>query len=153
MTSRELEILNTIYRLGGQCSMRKITKETCLSSDYASLISKELLKQKLLKKTANNVFILTTSGRSLLERSRNGLEGGKNPTLIEVSRSFESKVKLPSFEPEINFINREFISEQPRLIEHNLGKGQITEMADAQSIQKSLKRLTFVDRKRSKITG
>ena len=143
MTSRELEILNTIYRLGGQCSMRKITKETCLSPDYASLISKELLKQKLLKKTANNVFILTTSGRSLLERSRDGLEGGKTPTLIEVSRSFESKVKLPSFEPEINFINREFIPKQPRLIEHNLGKGQITEMADAQSIQKSLKRLTL----------
>ncbi|MCX6813529.1 MAG: hypothetical protein NTV77_03590 [Candidatus Azambacteria bacterium] len=153
MTSRELEILNTIYRLGGQCSMRKITKETCLSPDYASLISKELLKQKLLKKTANNVFILTTIGRSLLERSRDGSEGGKTPTLIEVSRSFENKVKLPSFEPEINFINREFIPDQPRLIEHNLGKDQITEMADAQSIQKSLKRLTFVDRKRSKMTG
>ncbi len=142
MTSRELEILNTIYRLGGQCSGRKISKEAGLSPDYTFLISKGLLNQKLIKKTANNVFILTTSGRSLLERSRNDPEMKKIPTLIEVSRSFGSKVEPPFFKPEISFIKREFMSEQPHLTEHNLGKGQITEVADAQLIQKSLKRLT-----------
>ncbi len=152
MTSRESEILNIIYRSGGQCSIRKISKEMSLSSDYTFLISKGLLTQKLVKRTANNLFILTISGRSLLERSRDGSEK-KTPTLIEVSRSFGSEVEPPSFDPEIHFISREFMSEQPCLIEYNLGKGQITEKADAQSIQKSLKRLTFVSRKRSKITG
>lgn len=153
MTSRELEILNIIYRLGGRCSGRKISKEAGLSPDYTFLISKGLLNQKLIKRTTNNVFILTISGRSLLERSRDASEGKKKiPTLIEVSRSFGSEVELPSSEPEINFINREFMSEQPRLItDHNLGKGQITEKADAQSIQKSLKRLIFVNHKRSKL--
>ena len=87
-----------------------------------------------------------------MERSRDGSER-KIPTLIEVSRSFGKEVEPPSFEPEIHFISKEFMSEQPYLTEHNLGKGQITEKADAQSIQKSLKRLTFVSRKRSKITG
>ena len=152
MTSRESEILNIIYRLGGRCSGRKISKEAGLSPDYTFLISKGLLNWKLIKKTANNVFILTNSGRSLLERSRDGSER-KIPTLIEVSRSFGKEVEPPSFEPEIHFISKEFMSEQPYLTEHNLGKGQITEKADAQSIQKSLKRLTFVSRKRSKITG
>ena len=147
MTSRELEILNIIYRLGGQCSGQKISKEASLSLDYTFLISKGLLNRKLINKTANNVFILTTSGRSLLEHSRDGSER-KTPTLIEVSRSFGNEVETLSSEPEINFINREFMSEQPHLIEHNLGKEQSTEVADAQSIQKSIKRLTFVNRKR-----
>ena len=127
--------------------MRFISKETGLSSDYASLISRELLNQKLVKRTANNVFILTASGRSLLERSRDSSER-KTPTLIEVSRSFGNEADPSSFEPEIHFISREFISEQPYLTEHNLGKGQITEVADARLIQKSIKRLTFVNRKR-----
>ena len=132
--------------------MRTISKETGLSSDYASLISGELLNKKLIRRTANNVFILTNSGRSLLERSRDGSER-KIPTLIEASRSFGGEIELPSFEPEINFINREFIPEQPRLIEHNLGKCPTTEVTNARSIQKSLKRFTFVNRlnrKRSK---
>lgn len=151
MTSRESEILNSIYLLGGRCSMRTISKETGLSSDYTSLVSGELLNKKLIRRTANNVFILTNSGRSLLEHARDGSERNI-PILIEVSRSFVSEVEPPSFGPEIHFVNKEFMSEQPCLTEHNLGKRQITEMADAQSIQKSLKRLTFVNRKRSKIT-
>ncbi len=152
MTSRESEILNIIYRSGSQCSMRKISKETGLSSDYAFLIAEGLLNQKLIKRTANDVFILTGSGRLLLGRLRDGSGRKKTPTLIEVSRSFGSEVEPPFFEPEIHFISREFMSEQPYLIENNLGKGQITEKADARSIQKSLRRLTFVNRKRSKIT-
>jgi len=142
MTSRESEILNIIYQSGGQCSMRKISKETGLSPDYAFLVAKDLLKQKLIKKIANDVFILTSSGRLLLGRLRDSLER-KIPTLIKVFRSFDTEVEPPPFEPEIHFISREFMSEQPYLTEHNLGKGQITEMADAQSIQKSIKRLTI----------
>ncbi len=148
MTSRELEILNIIYRLGGQCSMRIISKEAGLSSDYAFLISKGLLNQKLIKKIANNVFILTVSGRSLLERRDSSEEKKKTPTLIEVSRSFGNEVELPSFEPEIRFINKGFAVGESALTEHNLNKGPITEVADARSIQKSIKRLTFVNRKR-----
>ncbi len=151
MTSRELEILNIIYQVGGQCSTRKISKEMNLSPDYAFLISKGLLKQKLIKKTANNVFILTINGRSLLERSSGGSEEKKTPTLVEVSRSFDSKNDPPSLDPEIHFINRELTPDQLYPIEHNLDKNQNTEVADARSIQKSIKRLTFVNHKRSKL--
>lgn len=160
MTSRELETLNIIYRLGGQCSTQMVSKETGLSSDYTFLISQELLNQKLIKKTANNIFILTASGRSLLGRSRDALEGKKKtPTLIEVSRSFGSGVKPASFEPEISFINPEAIPSgcygagkgfavgESALVEHNLSKSQVAEKADAQSIQKSIKRLIFAGRK------
>lgn len=125
--------------------MRKISKEMGLSSDYTFLISKGLLDQKLIKKTANNVFILTASGRSLIERSRNGSERKRTPILIEVSRSFGSEVEPPVFEPEIHFISRDFVSVGPQLIGHNLNKGQITEVVDAKSIQRSIQQLTFVD--------
>lgn len=147
MTSRELEILNTIYRLGGSGSLRMISKEMGLSSDYTFLISRELLTQKLVKKAAGNAFILTNSGRSLLESSRGGSGGKNTPTLIEVSHSFGSEVEPPTFPPEIRFIKKEFMSEEPYLTEHNLDQGQITEVADARSIQKNIKRLTLANRK------
>lgn len=123
MTSRELEILNIIYRLGGRCSMRLISKETGLSSDYAFLITKKLLDQKLIKKIANNVFILTANGRSFLEHKIHFI----NPEAI------------PSG---CHGAGREFMAGEPRFTEHNLGKGPTTEVADARSIQKILKRLT-----------
>ena len=133
--------------------MRKINKETGLSSDYAFLIAKGLLKQGLIKKIANDVFILTNSGRLLLGRLGDNSEKEKTLTLTEVSRSFGSEVDPHTFPPEIHFISRESMFEQPYLTEHNLSRGQITEVADAQSIQKSLKRLTFVNRKRSKFNN
>jgi predicted transcriptional regulator len=157
MTPRELEILHTIYRLGGQCSIRKMSKEVSLSSDYTFLISTGLLKQKLIKKIANNVFILTASGMSFLEHLRNGSQEKKTPILIEVSRSFDSGVEVPSFDPEIHFINPEAIPSgcygagKELIVEHNLGRDPITQVADARSIQKSIKRLTFVNRKGPKM--
>jgi len=123
-----------------------------LSPDYIFLISKGLLNQKLIKKVANNVFILTAIGRSLLECSKDGLKRKKTITLIEVSRSFGNEVESPSFKPEISFINPETISSgccrASKEFEHNLNRGLITEVVSAQSIQKSIKRLTFVNRKR-----
>lgn len=147
MTSRELEILNIIHRLGGQCSLRVISKEMGLSSDYAYLISKGLLNQKLIKKIANNILLLTLRGRSLLERSRDDLEKKrKTPILIEVSRSFGKEVETtPSFKPEISFINKGFAVGEPVLTEHNLGAAVVIEVANARLIQKSVKRLTFVN--------
>lgn len=141
MTSRELEILDIIYQIGGQCSLRLISKETGLSSEYAFLIAKGLLKQKLIKKIANNVFILTAKGGSFLEHRT-------PPTLIAVSRGFGNKIELPAFEPETHFMSRKFMAEQPCLTEHNLDKDPTTEVADARSIQKSLKRLIFINCKR-----
>lgn len=165
MTPRESEILNIIYRLGGQCSLQVISKKTGLGFGYVFLISKGLLNQKLIKKTANNVFVLTISGRSLLECSRDASEGKKKtPIFLGIPRSFGrssphlihrcgSEVEPSSFEPEISFISPEaipsgchgvgkgFVIGQPYLTEHNLSKGQITEVADARSIQKSLRRL------------
>ncbi|MBI2633278.1 MAG: hypothetical protein HYW78_02705 [Parcubacteria group bacterium] len=114
-----------------------------LSPDYTFLISKGLLNHKLIKKIAHDVFILTVSGRSLLERSA-GISEKKNiSTLIEVSRGFGGRIELSSFEPEMSFfINKGFAVEEAVLSEHNLGKGLITEITDARSIQKSIKRLT-----------
>lgn len=146
MTPRELEVLHAIYRLGGQCSIQKISKEVGLSSDYTFLISKGLLKQSIIKKIAKNVFILTTSGRSFLEHVRDGSEEKKTPTLIEVSRSLDNGVESPSFDPEIRFINKEFTSNELYPVEHNLSRDITTQVADARSIQKSIRRLTFVNR-------
>jgi len=146
MISRELEILNIIHRLGGQCSKRIISKEMRLSPDYIFLIAKKLLDRKLIKKIANNAFILTVGGRSFLERGRGGSEGKtKTSSLMAVSRSFDGGVELPSFNPEIHFINP---AERLCLVEHNLGKDLTIEVTDARSIQKSLKRLAF-NRKKS----
>ena len=124
MTSRELEILNIIYRLGCQCSMRLISKETGLSPDYVFLITKKLIDQKLIKKIANNVFILTANGRSFLERKIHFI----NP---EASASWRSCGA-----------GREFMNGEPHFTEHNLGKDITIEVTDARSIQPSLKRLT-----------
>lgn len=145
MTSRELEILNSIHQSGGRCSLRKINKATGLSLDYAFLISKVLLKRGLIKKNGQNVFILTNSGRLLVDSSRDDLEESKPSTLIKVARSFGNEVKLLLLEPEINFIKREFTREYPRLAEHNLSKGTIIEVANAGLIQKSIQRLSKVE--------
>ena len=124
--------------------MRFISKKIGLSSDYASLILTKLLSQKLIKKIANNVFILTARGRSFLEHRRGGLERKIKPSaLLAISRSFDSEAESLFFEPEIHFVKENFIAEQPRLIEHNLGKDQTIEVTDARSIQPSLKRLTL----------
>ena len=123
--------------------MRKISKETGLSSNYAFLIAKGLLKQRLIKKIANDVFILTNNGRSFLERRRGRLEMKKNiPTLLAVARSFGGEIEQLPFNPENQFINKEFMLKQPCLTEHNLDKDITIEVVPAQSIQKSLKRLT-----------
>lgn len=143
MTSRELEILYSVYRRGGGSPLRTISKELGLSSEYVFLISKGLLNQKLIKKTANNVFILTANGRSLLEQKDSQGSKKKTPILIEVSRSFDKGVEPPSFEPEIRFIKREFMPEQSYVTEHNLDKEQVTEVVDAKLIQKTIEQLIF----------
>lgn len=117
MTSRELEILNTIYRLGGQCSGRIISKETGLSPDYAFLIAKGLLKRKLIKKIANNVFILTAKGKSFLEH------------------------KIHFINPKAILSGCYGVVGESCFTEHNLGKDITIEVIDARSIQPSLKRL------------
>lgn len=121
MTPRELEVLHTIYRLGGQCSIRKMSKEVSLSSDYTFLISTGLLKQKLIKRIANNVCILTTSGRLYLEHFI-------NPEAIPSGCYGAGKELM-----------------QGQLVKHNLSRGLTTQVADARSIQKSIRRLTFVN--------
>lgn len=123
MTSRELEVLNIIYQLGGRCSLRIIGKEMGLSPDYAFLVAKELLQQKLIKKIANKVFILTAHGRSFLEHKIHFI----NPEASASWRSYGA--------------GREFMAGEPRFLEHNLGKDITIEVTDARSIQPSLKRL------------
>lgn len=104
--------------------MRKISKETGLSSDYTFLITKKLLDQKLIKKIANNVFILTAKGRSFLEHKIYFI----NPEASASWRNYR--------------VGREFMAGEPRFTEHNLDKDITTEVAPARLIQKSLKRLT-----------
>jgi hypothetical protein len=147
MTPRELEILNTIYQSGGQCSVPTVGKKTALSPEYIRLISKELLKQKLVKKIGNNILVLTSSGRSFVEW-RCGSQGSKKMlTLAEVAHSFGKEVQSPLVKAEIAFVNEKFTVEQPRLIEYNLGKDLIIEVANGESIQTNIKRLTSVERK------
>lgn len=148
MTSRESEILNIIYRLGDWCPMRIISKETGLGSAYAFLIIKKLLDQKLIKKIANDVFILTANGRLFLEPRT-------PPTCIGESYGFGSKIHF--FNPEAippqkrtsslrggsrcHEAGREFTDGESRFTEDNLGKDITIEVTDARSIQESLKRL------------
>ena len=85
MTSRELEILNTIEQLGGQASRRAISKKTGLSLDYSQVLSQALLRQHLLARTARQLFALTVQGRLAIERrERVGETAGLD--LAEVSR-------------------------------------------------------------------
>ncbi len=85
MTSRELEILNTIEQLGGQVSLRAISKKTGLSIDYSHELSHALLRQHLLEQTASQLLVLTSQGRLVVERrSRRGETAGLG--LAEVSR-------------------------------------------------------------------
>jgi hypothetical protein len=148
MTSRESEILTTIYQLGGRCSIRTISKKTGLSPDYSYLISKGLLMRKLMKRIATNIFVLTPKGKMVLERSRNDAGEANVSTLAEIALGFNDRNKTSS--SEIKFINKKLPSEQPCLIEHNLNRSQITERANARQIAINIKRLTFTNRKRSK---
>lgn len=147
MTSRELEILNIIYQSGGRASMRTISKKAGLSFGYTHLVSKALLVGNLIKQNGNNVFVLTSSGKSTLEK-RHDSKQEKVPILVEVARSLDNQIEVSPPVPEISFVNKE-LTPQSYLMEHNLDKGQITEFADAGQIQKSIKRLTFV--KKSKL--
>ena len=85
MTSRELEILNTIEQLGGQASRRAISKKTGLSLDYSQVLSQALLRQHLLAQTASRLFALTAQGRLVVERRSKGRETA-GLGLAEVSR-------------------------------------------------------------------
>jgi len=149
MTSRELEILNIIYQSGGRTSIRTISKKAGLSFGYTHLVSKALLEGNLIKQNGNNVFVLTPPGRSILEK-RHDSKQEKTPILIEIARSLDNQIEVPPPVPEIFFVNKE-LTPRSYLVEHNLDRGQITEFADAGQIQMSIKRLTFVNRKRSKL--
>lgn len=150
MTSRELEILNTIYQLGGQAVLRIISKGTGLSSDYIYLISRELLKRKLIGLIANNIFVLTAKGKLFLERSRSNQKERMGSSLREVALSFGRQSKPLSSALEVSFINQEMVSEPSYLLEHNLGRSQTIESTSARAVQASIKRLTTVNFKRSK---
>lgn len=85
MTPRELEILHTVYQLGGQCSMRAISRKTGLSLDYSYVLFHALLRQHLLAQTASCLFALTAQGRLVVERrSKRGETAGLD--LAEAAR-------------------------------------------------------------------
>lgn len=133
MTSRELEIINTIYQSGGRCSIRAISKKIRVGYDYGYLILKALLKEKLVEKQGNNVFILTSEGKSLIKQS----ERAKEQVFFKNQAMFS-----PSFSEEANFIKKDLKGQS---IEHNFNKAEhIIETEDAEQIQTSVNRLTFV---------
>jgi len=148
MTSRELEILNIVHQSGSRASIRAISKKAGLSFGYTHLVSKALLEGNLIKQNGNNVFVLTSSGKSILEK-RHDSKQEKVPILVEVARSLDNQIEVSPFAPEVIFVNKE-LTPQSYLMEHNLDQGQIIEFADAGQIQKSIKCLTFV--KRSKLS-
>ncbi len=150
MTPRELQLLNTIYQLGGQASMRAVGKKTGLSLDYSRMLSQALLRQHLLEQTASRLLALTIQGRLLVERHNKAGETaaiGLEEAARLVSRQTDS---LPALPPEQSFFSPGFIEKPVSFVRHDLNKNQTVELVDARSIQAGIDGLISINSKRSK---
>lgn len=150
MTPRELEILHTIYQLGGQASPWSISKKTGLSLVYSRGLSQALLRQHLLEQTASQLFALTTQGRLLIER-RGKVGEATTLSLAEVARLISRQTGIaPMLPPEPSFLSEKFIEEPVSFVKHDLNKNQAVELVDARSIQAGIDGLISINSKRSK---
>jgi len=145
MTPRELEILQTIYQLGGQCSLQAISRKTGLSVDYCFLISKVLLKINYISQIRKNIFILTSQGKILTERQDN-LKTSQAPTLMEIAHNIGSQIELPSSTvPKIRLDYREFSQLSSYIVQPNFKRSKMAKREEVKEIQKNIKRLTFIN--------
>lgn len=145
MTPRELEILQTIYQLGGQCSLQAISRKTGLSVDYCLLISKVLLKINYINQIRKNIFILTSQGKTLTER-RDNLKTSQALTLTEIAHNIGCQTELPSSSvPKIHIDYRGFSQPSSYIVQHNFKRSKMAKREEVKEIQKNIKRLTFIN--------
>lgn len=146
MTPRELEILHTVYQLGGQSSLRAISKKTGLSLDYNRGLAKVLLRQHLLEQTASRLLALTVQGRSFVVE-RCGIAGETAGLgLSEVARLVSRQTGMaPVLPPEPSFFSPGFIEEPVSFVKHDFNKNQTVELIDAQSIQAGINGLISIN--------
>lgn len=150
MTPRELEMLHTMYQLGGQASMRAISKKMGLSLDYSRVLSQVLLRQHLLEQTAGRLLTVTAQGRLLVERRS---KGGETEILglTEAARLVSRHTGIsPTLPPESSFLSAELGEEPVSFVQHNLNKNQTIELADARSIEAGIDGLISINSKRLK---
>ena len=145
MTPRELEILQTVYQLGGQCSLQAISRKTGLSVDYCLLISKALLKANYINQIGKNIFILTSQGKRLTERQDN-LKTSQAPTLMEVAHNLGSQIELPSSSvPKIHLDYGGFSQPSAYIVQPIFKRSKIAKRAEVKEIQRNIKRLKFIN--------
>lgn len=153
MTPRELQVLNTIYQLGGQASLGAISKKTGLSLVYSRGLAQVLLKQRLLDQPASQLLALTAEGWSLVEKRRGKVGETAVLGLAEVarlvSRQTGSAPTLPP-NPEPNFFSSRFMEEPVSFIKHDLNKNQTVELENTRSIQAGIDGLISMNSKRLK---
>lgn len=148
MTPRESEILHTVYQLGGQASVRTVSKKTGLSLNYSHVLSQALLRQHLLEQTAGQLFTITAQGRLLVERrGKAGETAGLG--LTEAARLISRQTGISSMlPPEPSFLSAKFSEEPVSFVKHALNKNQTVELVDARSIQAGINGLISINSKR-----
>lgn len=153
MTPRELQVLNTIYQLGGQASLGAISKKTGLSLVYSRGLAQVLLKQRLLDQPASQLLVLTTQGRSLVAERRGKVGETAGLGLVEVARLVSRQTgSAPTLPPDLepNFFSSRFMEEPVSFIKHDLNKNQTVELENTRSIQAGIDGLISMNSKRLK---
>lgn len=151
MTPRELQIINTIYQLGGQASFGAISKKTGLSLEYSRELAKVLLRQRFLEQPTSRILVLTARGRSLVAERPATAAGTALLGLAEVASLVRRQTGLaPTLPPEPNFFSSRFMEEEPvAFIKHDLNKNQTIELESTRLIQAGIDGLMAIKSKRS----
>ncbi len=155
MTPREMEVLQILHRLGGQCTIGAVSKKIGLSANYCYVLFKTLTKQALTREIANNVFMLTFRGQSLLEelKTSKGKSAADFPA-IAVRVGSGSLEHSSSRGAEKDFA-KELSARWSPSLDHNLSRFSHIEITDDRAIKKSVKLLSplFLREKKSHATG
>lgn len=151
MTPRELQVLNTIYQLGGQASLGAISKKTGLSLVYSRGLAQVLLKQRLLDQPASQLLALTAQGRSLVAERCGKVGETAALGLAEVARLVSRQTGVsPTLPTEPSFLSEKFSEEPVSFIKHDLNKNQTVELENTRSIQAGIDGLISINSKRLK---
>lgn len=148
MTPRELQIINTIYKLGGKASLGAISKKTGLSLDYSRGLAKVLLRQRLLDQPTSRLLVLTAKGMLLVKGRPATVEETVAFNLAEVASMVGRQTGLaPALPPELNFFNLRLMEEPVSFIKHDLNKNQTIELEGTRSIQAGIDGLISIKSK------
>lgn len=148
MTPRELQIINTIYQLGGQATLGAISKKTGLSLDYSRGLAKVLLRTRLLDQPASRLLVLTAKGMLLVKGRPAIVEETVAFGLAEVASMVSRQIgPAPALPPEPNFFSPRLMEEPVSFIKHGLNKNQTVELEDTRLIQASIDGLISIKSK------